>query len=161
MANQRTWITYGQIDYFSEETTSIRLKKGLNESGRDVAALQNFVRYVCAVLIIYTTFRPDKNLQVVYYYQEMFEAFDQDDWTLDMLRYLPHLKATFYPHHWAMVWRRYYRKMRRMMLRKHMPGLEEQLQLLDEKTIEVLEAGIGEKVLGEMAQDDSLKYVPG
>lgn len=161
MKRQKTWITFNQIDTYLEETTSIWLKKGLNEAGRDVAALKNYVAYVCAVWIIYETFRPDKCLQVVYYHEEMFEAFNQDDWSLEMLRFLPHLQRTFLPHEWAIVWRRYYRKMRRRMLKKQMPTVAQQLQALDHLTLKAMEAGIGEKILREMAADPSLAFAPG
>lgn len=161
MANQQTWIGISQISIFNEETTSIWLRKALNDAGRDKAAYQNFIAYLCAVLIIYDTFRPDRTLQVVYYHEEVNAAYQQEEWTLTMMMYLPYLKRTFLPHQYAMVWREYYRKTRRRLLAKCAPSLERQLIFLDKLTMDMMEAGIGEKILGEMAQDASLAWVPG
>lgn len=159
MRKQKTWIGLGQITYFREETTSIWLKRGLDEAGHDVAALQQFVSYLCAVSYLYETFRPDMALQVIYYSEEIFEAYNQDDWTWVMLRNLMELKGAFMHHHWAMVWRRYYRKMYRRFTNIGPESLPRLLEALDTQTrvaMQDVREGLGEKIIAEMAADASL-----
>ncbi len=156
MANQKTWVGLGQMTIFTEETTSIRLRKALNEAGRDTKAFQNYIAYLCAVIIMYETFRPDRQLQAIYYHEEVYAAYQQEEWTLAMEMYLPHLKMAFFPRDWAMVWRSYYRRTRRRLLAKCSPKLGKQLRFLDDLTLMMMEPGIGEKILREMAQDPSL-----
>ena len=160
MATQNTVIGYGQMFRFTPERTAIWLKKYLNENGRNAFTLQNYVSHVCAVLIIYTYFRPDRSFDVVSYHEEMFAAFRQEDWSLDMLRYLPHLRTTFFPNEWAYVWKMYYKKMRRKMMAKNMPSLNEQLQMLDEKFTEMLKGG--QALLAKLAAEaDGIETAPG
>lgn len=161
MANQKMWVSLTQMTIFTEETTSIRLRKGLNAAGRDTAAFHNFVAYLCAVLLMYETFRPDRNLLAIYYHNEVYAAYQQEEWTLTMEMYLPHLRYTFYPADWSKTWRSFYRRTRRRLLAKCAPSLEKQLVLLDNLTIDYNEAGIGQKILGEMAADASLAWSPG
>ena len=156
MAEQTTIISYGQIFSYSEEATSIRLHRYLNEQKHDTFALKNFVAYVCTVSLIYATFCPGRIMIAAYYHQEIFEAYSQEDWSLTMMRRLGQLREILLPFEWAVIQKMYYRKKRLEMMRKYHPNQVEQLQSLDELATKVLGAEAVAEVIAELAGGDGL-----
>ena len=152
MAQQKTIISYNQIFSFSEETTSIRLHRYLNENKHDAFALRNFVSYVCSVALIYDVFCPDRLLIAAYYHQEIYEAYQQEEWSLTMMRKLPRLWGILLPFEWAMIQKMYYRKKRLEMMERILPDQEEQLLQLDKLAAEVLGDKTFQEVLAELSE---------